>query len=268
MSNLTGTRVALLEARMSHEIADMIRRYGGEPCCAPAVRETPLDSDKQVATFIDHLTNSELQTAVFLTGVGVNALMRVAEKLGREEELLTALRKITVACRGPKPGAVLKRLPVPIAASAAEPYTTKELLEAMQPLTLQDVGVVHYGERNAQLVQELQARGARVEELMLYEWQLPEDTTPMHELVTNIMEKRIGAVVFTSQVQVRHLFLIAGVPVGDLVHALNTQTVVASIGPTCTAALREWGVTPHVEPVHPKIGHLLKALNEHMGSKR
>lgn len=252
---------------MSHKIAEMVRRYGGEPYCAPAVRESSLDSDEQVATFIDHLTGGELQTAVFLTGVGVNALVRVAEKLGRQDELLTALRNVTVACRGPKPGAALRRLQIPIAAIAAEPYTTKELLEAMLPLKLQTVGVVHYGERNAALVQELQARGARIEELMLYEWQLPEDIAPLRTLVTDIMEKRVGAVVFTSQVQVRHLFLIAREmrPVEELVQALNTKTVVASVGPTCTAVLKEWGVTPRVEPEHPKIGHLLKALDEYMG---
>ncbi|HEY4386226.1 MAG TPA: uroporphyrinogen-III synthase [Ktedonobacteraceae bacterium] len=266
MGNFTGTRVALLEARMSHEIADMVRRYGGEPYCAPAVRESSLDSDESVSAFIDHLTNSSLQTVVFLTGVGVNALVRAAEKLGREDELLTALRHVTVACRGPKPGSVLRRLQIPIAAIAAEPFTTKELLEAMQPLALQSAAVVHYGERNALLVQEMQARGAQVEELMLYEWQLPADIAPLRTLVTDLIERRVGAVVFTSQVQVRHLFLVAKdmIPPDELARVLNTQTVVASVGPTCTATLQEFGITPHVEPEHPKIGHLLKALVEYM----
>ncbi len=269
MSSFKAARVALLEARMSREIADMIRRYGGEPYCAPAVREVLLECEDQVSLFIDHLTHSVLQTVVFFTGVGVNALFRVAEKLGRDAELLSALHNVTVVCRGPKPGAVLKRLNVPIAASAGEPYTTNELLEAMQPLALKDthVAVVHYGERNEFLVQKLQARGAHIEELTLYEWLLSEDTTPLRTLVKNIIEKRVDAVVFTSQIQARHLFLIAAdtVPPDELAQALNTQTVVASIGPTCTAVLRDLGVTPHVEPEHPKVGYLIKALAEYMG---
>jgi len=269
MSSFKAARVALLEARMSREIADMIRRYGGEPYCVPAVREVSLECEEQVSLFLDHLTHSSLQIVVFFTGVGVNALFRVAEKLGRDGELLSALQNVTVVCRGPKPGAVLKRLNVPIAASAGEPYTTHELLEAIQPLVLEDthVAVVHYGERNEFLVQKLQARGAHVEELTLYTWLLPEDTTPLRALVRDIIEKRVDAVVFTSQIQARHLFLIAADTVSpdELARALNTQTVVASVGPTCTAVLRDLGVTPHVEPEHPKVGHLIKALAEYMG---
>ena len=268
MSSFNGARIALLEARMSSEIADMIRRYGGEPFCAPALREASLESEEQVAAFIDHLTDSSLQTVIFFTGVGVNALYRIAQELDRDNELLTALRQTTVVCRGPKPGSVLRRLQVPIAASAEEPYTTNELLESMQPLALQDsnVAVVHYGERNAFLVQNLEARGAHVEELMLYEWLLPEDITPLQTLVTDIMQERVGAIIFTSQVQARHLFLIAKdiVSPAELAQALNTRTIVASVGPICTAVLRDLGVTPRVEPQHPKIGYLMKALSDYM----
>jgi uroporphyrinogen-III synthase len=246
----------------------MIRRYGGEPVCAPALREASLECEKQVGVFIDHLTHASLQMVVFFTGVGVNTLLRIAQELGRENELLAALRTVTVVCRGPKPGAALKRLQIPIAANAGEPYTTNELLEVMQPLPLQscNVAVVHYGERNAFLVQNLEAREASVEELLLYEWLLPEDTTPLHTLVTDIMQQRVGAVVFTSQIQARHLFLVAEGTVShdELAQALNTQTIVASIGPTCTAVLRDLGVTPHVEPQHPKIGYLMKALADYM----
>ena len=160
MSSFNVTRIALLEARMSREIADMIRRYGGEPYCAPAVREATLDCEEQVSVFIDHLTSLSLHTVVFFTGVGVEALFRVAEQLGRCPELLSALHKVTVVCRGPKPAAVLKRKEVPISVNAKEPYTTKELLEAMQPLALAgtNVAIVHYGERNAFLAQALQDR--------------------------------------------------------------------------------------------------------------
>lgn len=268
MSSFNGTRVALLEARMSGEIATMIRRYDGEPVCAPALRESALENKAEVAAFIDHLTGAALQMVVFFTGVGVDRLFRVAQELGRAEELLTALHNVTVVCRGPKPGAALKRLQIPIAASAGEPYTTKDLLEVMEPLPMQgtNVAVVHYGERNIQVVQTLQERGARIEELMLYEWLLPVDTMPLRALVTEIREQRVGAIVFTSQVQIRHLFLVAEESVSrdELAQALNTRTVVASIGPTCTAVLREFGVIPRVEPQHPKIGHLMKALTDYM----
>lgn len=266
--SLKNATIALLEARMSSEMADMIRRFGGEPYSVPAVREVPVDSKKEVSTFIDHLSRSRIQVAIFFTGVGVTALFREAEKLERLSELLTTLHGVTVVCRGPKPSAVLKRHDVPIALSAREPYTTEELLQTLAILDLRGkgVGVVHYGERSDTLTQVLRKRGALLEELCLYEWLLPEELAPLQTLVHDIIAKRVDAVVFTSQIQVRHLFLVAGdMKLADeLTQALNTDTIVASVGPTCTGALERYGVTPHVIPEHPKMGHLIKALVTHM----
>src|SRR5262245_21931290 len=50
---LKGVRVALLEARMSGEIADLVTRYGGRPYSVPAVREAPLAASEHVMAFLD-----------------------------------------------------------------------------------------------------------------------------------------------------------------------------------------------------------------------
>lgn len=263
-------RIAVLEARMSSEMGDLISRYGGQPRRVPAVREVAVNSNPQVATFIDHLSTGSMRTVIFFTGVGATALFNEAEQIGRLPELLTALRSATVICRGPKPAAVLKRREIPIAASAREPFTTVELLEVLEPLHLEGnvVGVVHYGERNDTVIQALRTKGAEPEELCLYEWLLPEDSGQLQELVQDIIAQKVDAVVFTSQVQVRHLFQIAAASqlADQLTEALNTKTIVASVGPTCTGVLQSYGVTPHVIPEHPKMGHLVKALAEYMAS--
>jgi uroporphyrinogen-III synthase len=253
---------------MSNELADLIRRNGGKPYCVPAVRENLLDCAQQVSAFIDRLAQSSIHTIVFLTGVGVTALFREAERLEQFSELLAALQKVTIVCRGPKPVAALKRYGVRASVSAQEPYTTQEVLAAMMPLELKSTGValVHYGERNTLLVQALRERGAHLEELCLYEWLLPEDVGPLRTLIQEIIDGRVDVIVFTSQVQVRHLFHVATnlnlAPL--LAQALNTRTITASVGPTCTAVLQDWEVMPHVIPEHPKMGHLIKALVDYM----
>ncbi len=264
-----NARIALLETRMSSELSDLIRRAGGNnPTCVPAVQEAPLNSVPQVSSFIDRLTNGSIPIVIFFTGAGAKLLLDEAERLNRQAELLTALRSVTVVCRGPKPSSVLKRYDIPVAVSAREPYTTTELLEAMAPLDLtgSTIGIIHYGEYNALASQKLQARGADLVELCLYEWTLPEDTNTLKNLVKDIIAGCIDAVVFTSQIQARHLFLMATeLHLSlQLAEALNRRTVVASIGPTCTAALQSYGVTPHVIPEHPKMGHLVKALAQYM----
>lgn len=267
--SFNNARIALLEARMSSEMADLIRRHGGsDPIRVPAVRETARDCTPEVAAFIDKLHTGTISIVVFFTGVGAKALFDEAEKIHRQDELLADLRTATVVCRGPKPSAVLRRFDIPIAANAVEPYTTSELIDALASLEVagKTVGVVHYGEYNAQIAEALQARGAELVELRLYEWQLPEDTQPLYTLVQTLLKGEIDAVLFTSQVQVRHLMQIAQElnVRNELSDALNRRTVVASIGPTCTAVLQEYGIAPHVIPEHPKMGHLVKALAEYM----
>jgi uroporphyrinogen-III synthase len=266
--NFQDARVAVLEARMSDEMAGLIQRNGGTAWSVPAVREASIDAARPVAQFIDQFGTGSIQMVVFFTGVGVNALLREAERLGRQTELLQALREVTVVCRGPKPGAVLKRNAIPIAASAVEPFTTTELLEVLSSFSVsgKNVGVVHYGEKNTVVTDFLVAHGATLQELSLYEWQLPEKTDNLKQLVHELIAGHVDALLFTSQVQVRHLFIIAAEmnKADELADALQHKTVVASIGPTTTGVLATYHITPHVVPEHPKMGHLVKALSQYM----
>ncbi|MBI3401609.1 MAG: uroporphyrinogen-III synthase [Acidobacteria bacterium] len=266
MPTLKGARVALLEARMTGELSDLVRRLGGVPHAVPALREAP--TPEQVPLFIDALSTGRLSVVIFLTGVGVTALFREAERLGRLDETLTGLRVTTNACRGPKPVAALRRHDVPVQIAAAEPYTTGALLDALSGVDLRGKGValVHYGERNQALADALTSRSARLEEWCLYEWLMPEDRAPLAGLVRELIDERIDAIAFTSQIQWRHLFRVA-TDLGEssaLVEVLNRHTIVAAIGPVCASALRACGVTPDILPAHSKMGSLIVALADYV----
>jgi uroporphyrinogen-III synthase len=271
MSRLNKARVALLEARMSSELATLVTRLGGEPLCAPAVREATLAAGAEVANLIDQLTAGKITVIFFLTGVGVQALIKEAEQLNRREELLEALANVTTVARGPKPSAALKQHRIPISISIQEPYTTTEIIAVLDGLQLQGKGValLHYGERNAPLAEALLKRGALLEEICLYEWQLPENIEPLKTLIGEIISGRVDAVAFTSQIQVRHLFQIAGeLEKSDaLRQALNDNTVVAAVGPTCAAAVESFGVLPQIVPQPPKMGQMVLALADHLEQK-
>ena len=77
-----------------------------------------------------------------------------------------------------------------------------------------------------------------------------------------LLDGRVDAIAFTSQVQVRHLFQIAAASgkTEELAAALRRCVVVASVGPVCTAALEELGVAPDVVPDNPKMGPMVSAL--------
>jgi uroporphyrinogen-III synthase len=266
MPTFEGVRVAVLETRLSMEFSELVRRLGGVPCAVPSVRE--VSHLEHVPAFLDALCAGRFSVAICLTGVGVSRLLREAERLGRLDETLTALRSLTTVCRGPKPSAVLRQYDIPIHIRPAEPFTTKELLEAVSAVDLQDsrVALLHYGERNLPLADALRERGAVVEELCLYEWQLPDDVEPLKALVRTLVDRRMDAIAFTSQIQCRHLFDIAGTLglASELVDALSGDIIVAAIGPVCASALNAYGITPDVLPAHPKMGPLIMALADYM----
>jgi uroporphyrinogen-III synthase len=264
MDGFQGRRIALLEARMSGELAEMISRRGGEPLSAPAVREAPRDCSDQVEALIGALAEGAVQVVVFMTGVGATALFKEADRLGRLPELLDSLRAVTTVCRGPKPVGVLTRNGVPVRATARSPYTTTELLDTLTGLDLpgKGVAVLHYGEREPRLIDAIVAMGGRPLELWLYQWLLPEDIAPLRHAIDEIITGRVDALVVTSQVQARHLFQVAAEMGKDatLAGALTGRVTVAAVGPTCAAALRDLGVTPHVVPESPKMGPMINDL--------
>jgi uroporphyrinogen-III synthase len=145
------------------------------------------------------------------------------------------------------------------------------MLDALNGMNLNDIEVtlIHYGERNEALAGELAARGARLNELCLYEWLLPDDLEPMRALIRDVIAAEVETVVFTSQIQGRHLLRVAAeMSLADtFVDALNSKVIVAAVGPVCQAALVDAGITPHVVPVNPKMMPLITALAEHYSAR-
>jgi uroporphyrinogen-III synthase len=246
MSDLS--RVVLLEARMESELANLARRHGLEPVSVPALREETADCAVEVNELIDALARGDMD-------------------YNRRDELIEGLRRTRVVARGPKPTAVLARCGLRPAVSAREPFTTSDLIDAMIPVDLSDknVALLHYGEPNLSLAESLTRRGARLRELLLYEWRLPADTTRLIRLIDELIDHQYAAIAFTSQIQARHLFrLAAEAGKEDQLRAALDEIVVASIGPTCTAALSNLGVRPRVEPERPKMGPLILAVARHL----
>ncbi len=262
-------RIALLEARMSRELARLVEKHGGDPICVPAVRESGQDMDPEGARrLIAGLARGDHDIAVFMTGVAVSLLFEMAERLQLRPDLVAGLKRMTTVCRGPKPTAALRGFGVVPTLTAREAFTSAEVIDAFASVELEGRRVLlfHYGERSDALAETLLARDAVVEEQWLYRWHLPEDTSGLERLVADIIEGNVDALAITCQIQFRHLFQIAErlELSGDLVRALNDRVVVAAVGPTCHAILQVHGVDVHVMPDHPKMGPLVLSLMRHL----
>jgi uroporphyrinogen-III synthase len=258
-----GLRVVSFESRRATEMGELIRRQGGDPFVAPSMREAPIENNTEAFEFAERLFRGEFDLVIFLTGVGTRALNKVLASRHPEEQLAAALRKITVAARGPKPLAALRELQVPVAVTAPEPNTWRELMGALEGRTERRIAVQEYGKSNTELLNWLRARGADVTPVRVYQWDLPEDAAPLREAVHRIADGKADVAMFTTSIQIPHLFRIAAEEqlAQPMLEHLR-RMVVASIGPTTTETLEEFGLQPDITPSHPKMGFLVKETAE------
>jgi len=258
-----GLRVVAFESRRATEIGELIRRQGGEPFVAPSMREAPIENNADAFAFAERLFQGEFDMVIFLTGVGTRALAKVLETRYPEGQFAEALRKVTVVARGPKPMAALREMQVPVAATAAEPNTWRELLTAIEGRPERRIAVQEYGKSNVDLLNALRARGAEVTPVPVYQWDLPEDTGPLRDAVRRIAAGQADVVMFTTSIQIAHLFRIAAEEqLEQPMRSALGRMVIASIGPTTTEALEEFGLGPDITPSHPKMGFLVKETAE------
>jgi uroporphyrinogen-III synthase len=267
--NFGGRRVLSLESRRGQEMAKLIASHGGEAMVAPSMREVPLETNTEALAFARKLFAGEFDIVIFLTGVGTRALARVVETVYPFEQYLEKLRKVSVVTRGPKPMAVLREWNVPITLTAPEPNTWREMLRALDenaaalPLKGKRVAMQEYGVSNDELLAGLAARGAVVTSVPVYEWALAEDTGPLRSAISAIARNEIDVILFTTGTQVDHLLQIAAeMKLEDKLRRALARMLVASIGPTTSERLREHGITPDLEPSHPKMGFLVSEAAE------
>ncbi len=272
MAGFNGLRVLSFESRRAQEIAQLIRKNGGEPIIAPSTREvqTPNEEERKL---IAGILNHEFDAIIFMTGVGSRALVQAAESVSSRADFLAALCRTRVVVRGPKPAAAMREFDVPVTLAVPEPNTWREIVKLLDdnpekiPLSKQRIGIQEHGEPSPELYAALRQRGADVFPARVYRWELPEDTGPLKDAIRTLTNGKVDIVLFTSKIQFIHAVQMAsemGLKM-EFAAALN-RTVVASIGPIATETLRKHGVRVDFEPSHPKMGFLVREVAEKTAS--
>lgn len=263
-ADLEGLRIISFESRRAKEMAELIRRHGGEPIVAPSMREVPLAENSAPIELFQKIEAGRIDLVILLTGVGTRTMVDGLAIHYSRERIAALLGRVTLLARGPKPVAALKELGLQPAFTAPEPNTWKEVLEVLDSnvqLKGKRVAVQEYGITNQDLLSGLAARSAEILRVPVYRWALPEDVAPLQAAIREIVEGKADVVIFTSATQVENVFQVAQQ------NGLNTKlpkalarSLVVSIGPVCSEALARLGLKPDFEPQHPKMGFMIGAL--------
>lgn len=259
--SLAGLNIAALESRRADDMQRLIEKYGGRAFVSPSMREVPIGENREAIDFAYRVITGEINIVIFLTGVGFKYLLTATERSVDQQRFLNALSDITTIVRGPKPAAAMRDAGLTPTIKVPEPNTWRELLatiDAQVPITNQKIGVQEYGKSNSSLMAGLEARGAEVIPIRVYNWELPEDAGPLEANIRAIIAGQRDALLLTSAHQAANLLrLSAELGLETQLREALRHLIVASIGPTTSEMLRQNDLPVDLEPEHPKMGHLV-----------
>lgn len=259
--SLQGLRVVCFESRRAKEMAELIRRYDGEPIVAPSMREVPLSENRAALELLPQIEAGGFDVLILMTGVGTKALNDTLRTQFPQERILAALSKLQLVARGPKPIGALKELGLQASLTVPEPNTWREILltlDAALDLRGKRIAIQEYGIANPELTTALEQRGATVTSIPIYRWALPEDLAPLRSAIEKILVGAADVALFTNGAQVDHLLQVAGLDNrADTLRQSLKEIAVGSVGPVCSEILRQVGIAPDIEPAHPKMGSLV-----------
>ena len=255
-SNFSGRAVvALLEAGES-ELAALLQAHEAVPIVVPAISEALYLELEEVRCLIDELASGKYELVLFMSGSAVSSLFECAQELGRRSALVSALRALTVACRGPKATAGLRRFGLYAKPEASAPLTTNSLLRSLQDLELSGRGVLRFnGEPDDALAKSLCAQRANLREVSLQQRRSAKDPAAAEALVRMLVGGAVQALVVSCEIQFLHLYQVARTLdlARELVYALRKHVTVAAIGTSARDVLEAHGVRPHPMPAQPQM---------------
>ena len=261
---LMNRRIAIAGDRRFEDIERLVAKQGGVALSRPMMRSASLDAPETTEAVLK-LCDEGCDWLILVTGMGTRALIRVAETLGRKDDLLRRMEEAKLAARGYKTVKALKELGLKPDVEDDD-GTTEGLRRRLEPYDFasQRVAFKLHGERVPELTDWLTSRGATVLEIPLYRYQPPTDDE-VRTLLTEIFTGKLDAVAFTSNTQVHYLFAVAERfgEVEALREAFATTVQAASVGHMTSAALHEAGVTRLVQPEHERMGAMIVTLGEH-----
>lgn len=264
MSKLSGLNVAIFESRLAKTMKDLVSLQGGVPFSAPSMKEVPLENNSEAFKFADKLFKGEVDVLILLTGVGTRTLVSALETRYSKSQIIDAWKKVLIVPRGPKPIKALHELGVPYALTVPEPNTWHEILKTLDqhkdkvPVQDRVVAVQEYGVTNTELLSGLNDRGAKVLRVPVYRWALPDDLGPLKAVIHQIVEGKMDVAIFTTAVQLDHLFRVADeMRQSEPLKSALKKLVIASVGPDTSDAIRSYGLPVDIQPESPKMGPLI-----------
>jgi len=206
-----------------------------------------------------------------MTGEGLRRLMKVARRIGLDQDFVAVLGKARKFARGPKPGRALREIGLEPQVTTEKP-TSEGMAEMLARLDLKGhrVGLQLYPDKDhSALINAIMAQGAEVDTVTPYVYDAQAADTNIVAAIDEMASSRIDAVALTNLGQIRRLIEVARAHGYEarLRDGLS-KTPIASVGPAVSDELKSHGLRTDIYPANdaffmkPLISAMAAALGK------
>jgi len=250
---LDGYRILILETREEAQFSRLLAEQGADVLQCPMFSIHDVPDSASVETWIRRFIERPFDDLVLLTGEGLRRLLKVARRIGVDQDFVTALGKARKFARGPKPGRALREIGLETQATTEKP-TSEGVAEMLSRLDLKGrrVALQLYPDKDhSALIGAIKAQGAEVDTVLPYVYDAKAADANIITAIEEMAAGRIDAIALTSSGQPRRLFDVAQAHGCEarLREALK-RTPIASVGPVVSDELRAHGLSPDILPAN------------------
>ena len=268
---LEGYRILILETREEAQFSRLLQEQGADVLQCPMFTIHDAPDPAPVEAWIRLFIDKRFDDLVLMTGEGLRRMMKVARRIGVDQDFVAAIAKAKRYARGPKPVRALRE--IGLEANLQTETPTSEGVAAMlaqQDLKGHRVGLQLYPDKDhSKLIGAITSYGATVEPVLPYIYDGQAADTNIVEAIGEMAERRVDAIALTSSGQVRRLIDVARAHgCEDQLRAGLAQTPVASVGPVVSDELKAYGLHTDIYPANdsffmkPLISAMALELNK------
>ena len=252
---LWGKTVVVTRSReQASRLVELLNTAGARCLEVPTIEIAPPADYAPLDDALQHLARYDW--VIFTSANGVNAFMDRLFHMGLD---VRALGRAHLAVIGPATAEALKDYSL-VADVVPDTFQAEGLLDVLTPRLLGGTRLLLARAEQARdvLPEGLSRLGAKLDVVPVYRALPPASVPP--EAAELLAEGRVDLLTFTSSSTVHNF---AGLMGKDAFQKLAARATVASIGPITTATLKEFGITPQIEPAAFTIPALAAAIVEY-----
>ncbi|MGA7804821.1 uroporphyrinogen-III synthase [Bradyrhizobium sp.] len=250
---LNGYRILILETREEAQFSRLLSEQGADVLQCPmfAIHDAP--DPAPIEAWIGRCIARPFDDLVLLTGEGLRRLVKLARRIGAEQDFIRALGQARKFARGPKPGRALREIGLEPQQTTEKP-TSEGIAEMLSQIDLEGhrLGLQLYPDKDhSALIRAVTARGASVDAVLPYVYDAEAADANIMTAIEEMANGRVDAIALTNLGQIRRLIEVARTKGSEArLREGLAKTPIASVGPAVSDELKAHGLRTDIYPAN------------------